>query len=111
VAALKPDVQPVGADAKGYNGLGLHGIGRTQGGEDIIKFGARQGPGQRSKDEVGSVALQPRMISAMLAVEGGAPRAGALRQEARADRRADPLGLEKPGDRPEEARRALASAR
>ena len=69
-AAAEPDVQPVGADAKGYNGLGLHGIGRTKVHEDIIKFVHDKGQASGPKDEVGSVLYNRGMISAMLAVEG-----------------------------------------
>jgi branched-chain amino acid transport system substrate-binding protein len=69
-AAAEPDVQPVAADAKGYNGLGLHGIGRTKVHEEILKHVHDKGQATGPKEEVGSVLYNRGMISAMLAVEG-----------------------------------------
>jgi branched-chain amino acid transport system substrate-binding protein len=69
-SAAEPDVLPVGADAKGYNGLALHGIGRGKVHEDILKFVHDKGQGSGPKDEVGTVLYNRGMISAMLGVEG-----------------------------------------
>jgi len=70
-AAAEPDVTPVGADAKGYNGLALqHGAGRAKVHEDILKQVHDKGQGSGPKDEVGTVLYTRGMISAMLAVEG-----------------------------------------
>jgi branched-chain amino acid transport system substrate-binding protein len=70
-AAAEPDVTPVGADAKGYNGLALqHGAGRAKVHEDILKQVHDKGQGTGPKEEVGSVLYTRGMISAMLQVEG-----------------------------------------
>ncbi|HQR22849.1 MAG TPA: ABC transporter substrate-binding protein [Burkholderiaceae bacterium] len=70
-AAAEPDVLPVGADAKGYNGLALqHGAGRAKMQEDILKLVHDKGQGTGPRDEVGSVLYNRGMISAMLSVEG-----------------------------------------
>jgi branched-chain amino acid transport system substrate-binding protein len=69
-AAAEPDVVPVGADAKGYSGLALHGIGRTKVHADVIKFLHDKGQGSGPKDEVGTVLYNRGLISAMLGVEG-----------------------------------------
>jgi branched-chain amino acid transport system substrate-binding protein len=70
-AAAEPDVLPVGADAKGYQGLALqHGAGRAKVHEDVIKFLHDKGQGTGPKDEVGTVLYTRGLISAMLAVEG-----------------------------------------
>ncbi|MFN3565573.1 MAG: ABC transporter substrate-binding protein, partial [Burkholderiaceae bacterium] len=69
-AAAEPDVVPVGADAKGYNGLALqHSAGRTKVHEDILKFVHGKGQGSGPRDEVGTVLYNRGMISAMLSVE------------------------------------------
>ena len=53
-AAAEPDVTPVGADAKGYNGLALqHGAGRAKVHEDILKLVHDKGQGTGPKEEVG----------------------------------------------------------
>ena len=107
-AAAEPDVTPVGADAKGYNGLALqHGAGRAKVHEDILKLGARQGTGYRvRKEEVGSVLYTRGMISAMLVGRRRSPGPVAVRREA-ADRRAGSL---RPG-KPQHRRQADRSAR
>lgn len=70
-AAAEPDVEPVGADAKGYNGLALqHGAGRAKVHEDILKHVHGKGQGTGPRDEVGTVLYSRGMISAMLGVEG-----------------------------------------
>jgi branched-chain amino acid transport system substrate-binding protein len=70
-AAAEPDVVPVGADAKGYQGLALqHSAGRTKVHEDVIKFLHDKGQGTGPKDEVGTVLYNRGLISAMLGVEG-----------------------------------------
>ena len=70
-AAAEPDVTPVGADAKGYNGLALqHGAGRAKMHEDILKLVHDKGQGTGPTEEVGSVLYTRGMISAMLSVEG-----------------------------------------
>ena len=70
-AAAEPDVLPVGADAKGYNGLALqHGAGRARMHEDILKQVHDKGQGTGPKEEVGTVLYTRGMISAMLTVEG-----------------------------------------
>ncbi|MEW5879815.1 MAG: ABC transporter substrate-binding protein [Pseudomonadota bacterium] len=69
-AAAEPDVVPVGADAKGYNGLALqHSAGRTKVHEDILKFVHGKGQGTGPREEVGTVLYNRGMISAMLSVE------------------------------------------
>jgi branched-chain amino acid transport system substrate-binding protein len=70
-AAAEPDVVPVGADAKGYNGLALqHGAGRAKVQDEILKLVHDKGQGTGPRDEVGSVLYNRGMISAMLGVEG-----------------------------------------
>jgi branched-chain amino acid transport system substrate-binding protein len=70
-AAAEPDVTPVGADAKGYQGLALqHGAGRAKVHEEILKQVHDKGQGTGPKDEVGSVLYTRGLISAMLQVEG-----------------------------------------
>ncbi len=70
-AAAEPDVQPVGADAKGYNGLALqHGAGRAKVHEDVLKFVHDKGQGTGPREEVGTVLYTRGLISAMLGVEG-----------------------------------------
>ncbi len=70
-AAAEPDVSPVAADAKGYNGLALqHGAGRAKVHEDILKHLHDKNQGTGPRDEVGTVLYNRGMISAMLAVEG-----------------------------------------
>ena len=70
-AAAEPDVLPVGADAKGYQGLALqHGAGRAKVHEDVIKFLHDKNQGTGPKDEVGTVLYTRGMISAMLQIEG-----------------------------------------
>jgi len=70
-AAAEPDVTPVGADAKGYNGLALqHGAGRAKVHEEILATLYAKGQGTGPKDDVGSVLYTRGLISAMLAVEG-----------------------------------------
>jgi branched-chain amino acid transport system substrate-binding protein len=70
-AAAEPDVTPVGADAKGYNGLALqHGAGRAKVHQDILNLVHGKGQGTGPTDEVGSVLYTRGMISAMLSVEG-----------------------------------------
>ena len=69
--AARADVVPVGADAKGYNGLALqHGSGRAKMHEDILKLVHAKGQGTGPQEEVGSVLYTRGMISAMLSVEG-----------------------------------------
>jgi branched-chain amino acid transport system substrate-binding protein len=70
-AAAEPDVLPVGADAKGYNGLALqHGAGRAKVHEDILKLVHGKAQGTGPQDEVGTVLYTRGMISALLTVEG-----------------------------------------
>jgi branched-chain amino acid transport system substrate-binding protein len=70
-AAAEPDVLPVGADAKGYNGLALqHGAGRAKMHDDILKMVHDKGQGTGPREEVGTVLYTRGMISAMLSVEG-----------------------------------------
>ena len=70
-AAAEPDVVPVGADAKGYNGLALqHGAGRAKMHEDILKLVHAKGQGTGPQEEVGSVLYTRGMISAVLSIEG-----------------------------------------
>jgi branched-chain amino acid transport system substrate-binding protein len=70
-AAAEPDVLPVGADAKGYNGLALqHGAGRAKMHEDILRLVHDKGQGTGPREEVGTVLYTRGMISAMLSVEG-----------------------------------------
>ena len=70
-AAAEPDVTPVGADAKGYNGLALqHGAGRSKVHQDILNLVHSKGQGTGPTDEVGSVLYTRGLISAMLSVEG-----------------------------------------
>jgi len=70
-AAAEPDVLPVGADAKGYNGLALqHGAGRAKVHEDILKLVHGKGQGTGPQEEVGTVLYTRGMLSAMLTVEG-----------------------------------------
>ena len=70
-AAAEPDVTPVGADAKGYNGLALqHSDERAKMHEDILKLVHGKGQGTGPKEEVGTVLYTRGMISAMLGVEG-----------------------------------------
>jgi branched-chain amino acid transport system substrate-binding protein len=70
-AAAEPDVLPVGADAKGYNGLALqHGAGRAKVHEDVLKFVHDKGQGTGPREEVGTVLYTRGLISAMLGVEG-----------------------------------------
>jgi branched-chain amino acid transport system substrate-binding protein len=70
-AAAEPDVTPVGADSKGYNGLALqHGAGRAKLHEDILKQVHGKGQGTGPQDEVGSVLYTRGMISALVGIEG-----------------------------------------
>jgi branched-chain amino acid transport system substrate-binding protein len=70
-ASAEPDVVPVGADAKGYQGITLqHSAGRAKVHEDVLKFLHDKGLGTGPKDEVGSVLYNRGLISAMLGVEG-----------------------------------------
>ncbi len=70
-AAAEPDVTPVGADAKGYNGLALqHSDERARMHEDILKLVHGKGQGTGPREEVGTVLYTRGMISAMLGVEG-----------------------------------------
>lgn len=70
-AAAEPDVIPVGADAKGYNGLALqHGAGRAKVHEDILKLVHAKGQGTGPQEEVGTVLYTRGMISALLSIEG-----------------------------------------
>ena len=70
-AAAEPDVVPVGADAKGYNGLALqHGAGRAKMHEDILRLVHAKGQGTGPQEEVGSVLYTRGMISAVLSIEG-----------------------------------------
>ena len=70
-AAAEPDVTPVGADAKGFNGLALqHSDDRSRVHEDILKLVHDKGQGTGPKEEVGTVLYTRGMISAMLGVEG-----------------------------------------
>jgi branched-chain amino acid transport system substrate-binding protein len=70
-AGAEPDVLPVGADAKGYQGVTLqHSAGRGKVHEDVMKFLHDKGQGTGPKDEVGTVLYNRGMISAMLGVEG-----------------------------------------
>jgi len=70
-AAAEPDVIPVGADAKGYNGLALqHGAGRARMHADILKLVHGKGQGTGPAEEVGTVLYTRGMLSAMLGVEG-----------------------------------------
>jgi branched-chain amino acid transport system substrate-binding protein len=70
-ASAEPDVVPVGADAKGYQGVTLqHGAGRAKVHEDVIKHLHDKGQGTGPKDEVGTVLYNRGLISAMLGVEG-----------------------------------------
>ncbi|MGH6643950.1 MAG: ABC transporter substrate-binding protein [Bradyrhizobium sp.] len=70
-AAAEPDVLPVGADAKGYNGLALqHGAGRAKVHQDILKLVHGKGQGTGPQEEVGTVLYTRGMLSAMLTVEG-----------------------------------------
>ncbi len=57
-AAAEPDVVPVGADAKGYNGLALqHGAGRAKMHQDILKLvhGKGQGTGPAGRSRYGAL--------------------------------------------------------
>ncbi len=69
-SAAEPDVVPVGSDAKGYQGLALHIVGRAKVHADILKFVHDKGQGSGPKDEVGTVLYNRGMVSAMLGVEG-----------------------------------------
>jgi branched-chain amino acid transport system substrate-binding protein len=70
-AAAEPDVTPVGADAKGYNGLALqHGAGRAKVHQDVLSLVHGKGQGTGPAEEVGSVLYTRGLISALLAVEG-----------------------------------------
>ena len=70
-AAAEPDVLPVGADAKGYNGLALqHGAGRAKVHNDILATLHAKGQGTGPQEEVGTVLYTRGMISAMLQIEG-----------------------------------------
>lgn len=69
-AAAEPDVEPVKADAKGYNGLALHASGRFKVHEDILKLVHDKGQGTGPREEVGTVLYTRGMIHAMLGVEG-----------------------------------------
>jgi len=70
-AAAEPDVTPVAADAKGYQGLALqHGAGRAKVHEDVLKLVHDKGQGTGPRDEVGSVLYTRGLLSAMLQVEG-----------------------------------------
>jgi branched-chain amino acid transport system substrate-binding protein len=70
-AAAEPDVAPVGADAKGYNGLAMqHSDDRSRIHEDILKLVHGKGQGTGPKEEVGTELYTRGMISAMLQVEG-----------------------------------------
>ncbi|MBA2549179.1 MAG: ABC transporter substrate-binding protein [Burkholderiaceae bacterium] len=70
-AAAEPDVTPVGADAKGYNGLAMqHGAGRAKMHEDILKLVHAKGQGTGPQEEVGTVLYTRGMISSLLGVEG-----------------------------------------
>jgi len=70
-AAAEPDVLPVGADAKGYNGLALqHGAGRAKVHNDILATLHAKGQGTGPQEEVGTVLYTRGLISAMLSVEG-----------------------------------------
>lgn len=70
-AAAEPDVTPVGADAKGYNGLAMqHSDDRSRMHDDILKLVHGKGQGTGPKEEVGTVLYTRGMISAMLGVEG-----------------------------------------
>ncbi len=70
-AAAEPDVVPVGADAKGYNGLALqHSDDRAKMHQDILKMVHDKGQGTGPKEEVGTVLYTRGMLSAMLGVEG-----------------------------------------
>jgi branched-chain amino acid transport system substrate-binding protein len=70
-AAAEPDVVPVGADAKGFNGLALqHSDDRVKMHEDILRLVHDKGQGTGPKEEVGTVLYTRGMLSAMLGVEG-----------------------------------------
>jgi branched-chain amino acid transport system substrate-binding protein len=70
-AAAEPDVTPVGADAKGYNGLALqHGAGRAKLHEDVLRMVHGKGQGTGPADEVGTVLYTRGLLSALLGVEG-----------------------------------------
>ena len=70
-SAAEPDVTPVGADAKGYNGMAYqHGAGRAKVHQDILSLVHGKGQGTGPAEEVGSVLYTRGMISAILAVEG-----------------------------------------
>ena len=69
-SAAEPDVLPVAAEAKGYHGLALHGVGRGKVHEEILKFVHDKGQATGPKEEVGTVLYNRGMISAMLGVEG-----------------------------------------
>jgi branched-chain amino acid transport system substrate-binding protein len=70
-ASAEPDVTPVGADAKGYQGLALqHGAGRAKVHQDILSLVHGKGQGTGPADEVGTVLYTRGLISALLSVEG-----------------------------------------
>jgi len=69
-SAAEPDVTPVGADAKGYNGMAYqHGAGRSKVHQDVLNLVHAKGQGTGPADEVGSVLYNRGLISAMLGVE------------------------------------------
>ncbi len=62
-AAAEPDVVPVGADAKGFNGLALqHSDDRAKMHEDILKLVHDKGQGTGPKEEVGTVLYTRGML-------------------------------------------------
>jgi branched-chain amino acid transport system substrate-binding protein len=70
-SGAEPDVEPAGADAKGYNALVFlapAGQGAVQ--KDILKYVYAKGNGTGKKENVGEVLYNRGMVSAMLAVEG-----------------------------------------
>jgi branched-chain amino acid transport system substrate-binding protein len=70
-AAAEPDVVPVGADAKGFNGLALqHSDDKAKVHEQILQLVHGKGQGTGAKEEVGTVLYTRGMLSAMLGVEG-----------------------------------------
>jgi branched-chain amino acid transport system substrate-binding protein len=69
-SAAEPDVEPVGAGAKGYSGLVFQaGAGRGQVHADILKHVYEKGQGTGPVEMVGQVLYNRGMVAAMTSVE------------------------------------------
>jgi len=69
-SGAEPDVEPAGADAKGYNALVFlapAGEGRVH--QDIMKYVYDKGQGTGKRENVGEVLYNRGMVSAAMAVE------------------------------------------